>query len=391
MWEELGDSYYQRLTRHWAGRVPKGADLVCYWFEMARAQIEKGKVKRAGLLATNSIRGGVNREVLQRIKSSGDIFMAWSNREWILDGAAVRVSMVCFDDGSEESRRLDGIPVVSIYPDLTADIDITGAEELTENGLLSFQGIIKRGPFDIDASLARSMIASDPKNKEVLKPIFNAWDITRQPRGKWIIDFGVGTPKDKASSYTLPFAYVETHVKPKRQKVRQAKSRRLWWLHESSRPIMRSALKPLNRYIATPGVAKHRVFVWFDKSIHPDHALFVFARNDDYFFGVLHSKLHEVWSLRMGTWLGKGNDPRYTPTTTFQTFPFPWVPGAEDKAHPAYTAISAAAKQLHEERSAWLSPPPPPPPPRACRQPQAAQRPHADQPLQCFAGLSRAG
>ena len=25
----------------------------------------------------------------------------------------------------------------------------------------------------------------------------------------------------------------------------------------------------------------------------------------------------------MGTWLGKGNDPRYTPTTTFETFPIP--------------------------------------------------------------------
>ena len=84
----------------------------------------------------------------------------------------------------------------------------------------------------------------------------------------------------------------------------------------------------------------------------------VFARDDDYFFGVLHSKLHEVWSLRMGTWLGKGNDPRYTPTTTFETFPFPWSPGSEDSSHPAHTRISRAAKQLHEERHAWLNPHP---------------------------------
>lgn len=82
----------------------------------------------------------------------------------------------------------------------------------------------------------------------------------------------------------------------------------------------------------------------------------VFARDDDYFFGVLHSKLHEVWSLRMGTWLGKGNDPRYTPTTTFETFPFPWSPGEEDESSAAYAAISTAAQQLHEEREAWLSP-----------------------------------
>ena len=79
------------------------------------------------------------------------------------------------------------------------------------------------------------------------------------------------------------------------------------------------------------------------------------AREDDYFFGVLHSRLHEVWSLRMGTSLE--DRPRYTPTTTFETFPFPWPPGDEDTAHPAHARISAAAARLHRERDAWLNPP----------------------------------
>ena len=89
----------------------------------------------------------------------------------------------------------------------------------------------------------------------------------------------------------------------------------------------------------------------------PDSATIAVARDDDYFFGVLHSTLHEVWSLRMGTWLGKGNDPRYTPTTTFETFPFPWPPGQEPTDHPAYRAISEAAARLSAERDAWLNPP----------------------------------
>lgn len=356
MWSELGNAYYERLIHFYKGQIPSGVDLVCYWFERARQQLKQGKVKRVGLLATNSIRGGLNREVLKRIKDTGDIFMAWSNREWILDGAAVRVSMVGFDNGNDDSIELDGIPVKTIFSDLTADVDITEAKVLSENKLVSFQGIIKRGPFDMDESQARSMIAADPKNKDVLKPIANGIDITRRPRGKWIVDFGVDTPIETARQYTLPFEYVETNVKPARQKVRQAKSRKRWWLHESSRPIMRKALKGLPRYIATSSVSKHRSFVWMDKSIHPDHALIIFARDDDYFFGVLHSRLHEVWSLRMGTWLGKGNDPRYTPTTTFETFPFPWPPGGEDSESGAYQAISRAAKRLHEERDAWLNP-----------------------------------
>ncbi len=354
MQHELGEDYYWRLIEHYDGRIPGGVDLVCYWFEVARQQIEDGKAKRAGLLATNSIRGGSNREVLKRIKLTGDIFMAWSDRPWILDGAAVRVSIICFEDGSQESSMLDGIHVISVYSDLTADVDITGAKNLYENERLSFQAIIKRGPFDMDASLAQTMISTDPFNKNVLKPIINGIDITRRPRNKWIVDFGVNTPIESAQRFLLPFAYVEKHVKPVRAKTKQPNSRAKWWLHTRPRPEMRNAIKNLPRYIATPAVAKHRLFVWLEKFIHPDHALIVFARDDDYFFGVLHSKLHEVWSLRMGTSLE--DRPRYTPTTTFETFPFPWSPSREDRSHPAYATISAAAKQLHEERHAWLNP-----------------------------------
>jgi hypothetical protein len=92
-----------------------------------------------------------------------------------------------------------------------------------------------------------------------------------------------------------------------------------------------------------------------EEGVLADSATVAIARDDDYFFGVLHSKLHEIWSLRMGTSLE--DRPRYTPTTTFETFPFPWPPGAEDSAHPAHIRISAAAAQLHEERHAWLNPP----------------------------------
>ncbi|MCY4465872.1 MAG: N-6 DNA methylase [Chloroflexi bacterium] len=356
MWGELGDEYYQRLTDSYAGVLPSGVDLVCYWFEMARQQLERGKATRAGLLATNSIRGGSNREVLKRIKDSGDIFMAWSDRSWILDGAAVRVSMVGFDNGEEETKRLDGVSVKSIFSNLTADIDITDAKVLTENARISFQGIIKRGSFDIPESLAIKMIAADPRNREVLKPIYNGMDITRRPRNMWIIDFGVNTPMEVARQYQLPFAHVEQHVKPQRHKVRQMKSRLNWWLYESARPKMRAHLQGLSRFICTPRVAKHRIFVWVEGRILPDTRVNVFARSDDYFFGLLNSSIHELWSLRLASWHGVGNDPTYNNTTCFETFPFPWSPGHEDETDPAHAAISAAAKELQAERHAWQNP-----------------------------------
>ena len=113
-------------------------------------------------------------------------------------------------------------------------------------------------------------------------------------------------------------------------------------------------LKPLHRYIATPALAKHRIFAWLTNPTLPDHQLLVFARADDYFFGVLHSRIHEVWALRMGTSLE--DRPRYTPTTTFETFPFPWPPGQEPADDPRVQAIAAAAADLVAKRDAWLNP-----------------------------------
>ena len=100
----------KNCSRIYGNRVPGQSDLCCYWFEKARELIEQGKCKRAGLLATQGIRGGANREVLKRIKETGDIFFAESDRDWVLAGANVHVSMVGFDDGAEttpQSRRQD--------------------------------------------------------------------------------------------------------------------------------------------------------------------------------------------------------------------------------------------------------------------------------------------
>ncbi|MCX6874811.1 MAG: N-6 DNA methylase, partial [Verrucomicrobia bacterium] len=115
---EMGDEYVDRIFANWRGRVPHEADLCCYWFEKARAHIAAGKCKRAGLLATQGIRGGANREVLKRIKETGGIFWTESDRPWILDGANVHVSMVAFDGGTEKTHMLDGKAVETINSNL---------------------------------------------------------------------------------------------------------------------------------------------------------------------------------------------------------------------------------------------------------------------------------
>ena len=363
----LGDAYVDDLFAAWDGAVSRESDLACYWHEQARRQIEAGAAKRAGLLATNSIRGGANRTTLNRVKETGDIFMAWSDEPWVVEGAAVRVSIVGQDDGSEMERRLDGEPVGGINSNLTSGVDITRARVLAENQGASYMGDTKGGAFDIPGALAREMLSlpsnvNGRKNADVVVPWVNGLDITRRQRGMFLVDFGTDMTEAEAAEYEAPFAHVEEHVQPVRAKNKRKAYRDRWWLHVEPRPAMRAALAPLSRFIATPTVAKHRLFVWLSAPTLPDHQLIVVAREDDYPFGVLHSRAHEWWSLRMGTWLGVGNDPRYTPTTTFETFPFPWP---LDTPEPALTAeqrghreaIGKAARALEAARRRWLNPP----------------------------------
>jgi hypothetical protein len=115
------------LRTVWDDRLPRFSDLCCYWFEKSRDQLSRDRVTRAGLLATQGIRGGANRTVLTRIKETGDIFFAVSDRDWILDGATVHVSMVGFDKGGEVNRVLDGSPVPEVHANLTRGTDVTSA------------------------------------------------------------------------------------------------------------------------------------------------------------------------------------------------------------------------------------------------------------------------
>lgn len=361
MRSELGDKYVSDLRNLYEGRLQGASDLVCFWFEKARAMIEGGKSKRAGLLATQGIRGGVNRKVLERVKASGDIFWAYSDREWILEGATVHVSMIGFDAGHQFKKFLDGKHVNNINSNLTYSTDLGQAKTLEENKDLVNKGIMKGGPFDIDFETAQKMLNApiNPNgrpNSDVVKPRLGAKDIVKRNSNFWIIDFGVGTSKEDAALYELPFEYVVKHVKPVKEKNRRETRASSWWLFGENNPKLRNAIKDLPRCIVTPETSKHRIFVWMSTKVIPDYGIHVIARADDYFFGVLHSKIHELWARRKGTQLREAESGfRYTSTTTFETFPFPWPPAKEPKDDPRVQAIAQAAKELVERRDRWLN------------------------------------
>ncbi|MCL4864053.1 MAG: hypothetical protein KJZ93_31890, partial [Caldilineaceae bacterium] len=358
---ELGSDYAESLFRLYRERLP-ASDLVCYWFERARAHIQQRHSRRAGLLATQGIRSGLNRTVLNRIKQTGDIFWAIDDRNWVLDGAIVHVAMVGFDDGSESARLLNQRVVNRINADLSATVDVTTAEKLQENQRLSFKGAEPGGPFDISYDTALQMLSAPinptgKHNSDVVKPVINAADLMGVSRNMYTIDFGLMELED-AADYEMPFEHVRRHVYPVRVKNSEPVRSRFWWRYARPRPDMRAAIAGLSRYIVTPGVSKHRVFVWTQGNTLCNNLTCVIAREDDYFLGVLQSWAHEVWSRAQGSQLREAESgQRYTNTVTFETFPFPWPPGKEPQDDPRVQAISQAAKELVEKRDAWLNSP----------------------------------
>jgi hypothetical protein len=352
----VGDDYLTALFGVFAGRLPAQADLCCYWHEKARGQIAAGRLERAGLLATQAIRGQGNRRVLERIKKTGDIFFAYADEPWVLSGAAVHISFVGQDDGSDNERTLDGRPVVRINANLTSGLDLTRARRLAENSSIAFQGPVKVGPFNISAALAWQMLSTpNPDgrgNRDVVRPWVNGFDIAGRPRHMWIVDFGAGCSEREAALYEAPFEYVREHVRAGRTLNRSAARREAWWRLGATAEEMRLALEPLPRFIATIRHSKHRLFAWLLGGTMPDSALIAFARDDDYTFGVLHSRVHELWARATGTQLREVESGfRYTPTTTFETFPFPRPTDGQREV------IGAAARRLVELRDGWLNPP----------------------------------
>jgi type II restriction/modification system DNA methylase subunit YeeA len=352
--EYLGDEYVEGLFTLWEGRVPAEADYCCYWFEKSRAQIAAGRTQRAGLLATQSIRAGASRQVLTHILETGAIFFAESDRPWVLDGAAVRVSMVGFDDGSEARRVLDGKPVAGINADLSTGLDLTRAVVLSANADMCFQGPVKVGDFDIPFERAASIL-SQPNphgrpNSDVIRPWLNGKGITDRNPHKFIIDFAELSPAE-AALYETPFNHVLTYVRPERADNRRQRRRERWWQHGETVPTWRTLSGPLARQIATARVATHRLFVWLPSQTLPDARLYSFVTEEDWFFGVLHSRVHEVWSLAKAARHGVGNDPTYSTESCFQTFAFP------DATVAQRDAVATAARELDAVRRRWLNPP----------------------------------
>ena len=266
--------------------------------------------------------------------------------------------MVGFDDGTQTSRVLDGTPVTidQRRPDDGTRLDARAGAASERRPLLpgaSEGGATSTSSFELAASMLSEPNPHGRPNSDVVRPWLNGKGITDRNPHKFIIDFG-RCHKRSAALYELPFEHVEQFVRPTRIANRDRQRRERWWLLGRVGTDLRHATSEAQRLVLTPRVAKHRLFVWAPSAVLPDARLYCFATEQDWFFGVLHSRVHEVWSLARGSRHGdglEGGRPTYSNEACFETFAFP------DATEAQREAIATAAHELDLKRGRWLNPP----------------------------------
>jgi hypothetical protein len=344
--QALGEVYVTWLTDNFNCGIQ---DYCVYWFRKAADVLRPNG--RAGLVGTNSVsQNRARRASLDYVVARGGVITsAVSSERWPGD-ATVHISIVNWvSNPSPAPVRfvLDELEVPGITASLRA---FTGAPEpkrLKVNDGRCFQGPIPvGGGFVLGEPEARRLLADQRASYgDVVRPYLVGEDIANavgQGPSRWIIDFAA-MPLEQAHRYPAALAIVEERVRPERSRNSDAGFRARWWQFGRSRGEMRKALLSLSRYIAGTATGKRLLLTWCEPSWCPSNATNVFAFEDDYAFGVLSSAAHVAWAWERSSTL-KG-DLRYTPTTVFATFPWPYPVKESHRVE-----VAAAASELYDTR-----------------------------------------
>jgi hypothetical protein len=335
----VGDDYIDWLKQEFGVGVK---DHCVYFFLKTHRNLKPGQ--RAGLVATKTIAQAKNRDAaLAPIVTSGStITDAISSKPWSGE-AKVFVSIVCWQKNPTDAEvfTLDGKQVQGITPSLTKGTRHREARELRANTGISFVGYYTRGMgFVISPDEAQSLISSGGESyREVVAPFINGEDMVRrqhQDPSRWVIDFADFSLEVATSRFPLALDIVRERVLPDRQ--HDPAQMKRWWQFWNTRMGLREAVSGLERFASCGLTGKRLILSWSEPSWRPSHACGVFAFDDDYNFGVCSSRIHEVWARANGSTL-KG-DLRYTPSTVFETFPFPRPTDAQ------HERIAAASRSI---------------------------------------------
>ena len=372
MREALGNFYREYLVQVLARGTRGKADLVAYFFRRAAQLTRQGG--DFGLIATNTLAQGDTREagLLPLERTGHTIRAAWPDMPWEGNATVCTSQVVIRTPGQAYAGPvlLHGQAVDGISSFLKAGEEDWEARPLAANAGLAFQGTIVLGEgFLTDEARARQWLAADSRNRDVLFPYLSGADLTSSPTqapSRWIINFW-DWEEEGAQTYAQPFQQLTELVRPVRQRrddngnfaLRRPLPQR-WWQYADKRPALYHALgrgdafvkhprgwqpfPPLPRVLVIVRVSKYGALTFVPNTAVMSEAMCVFASADAALFGLLQSSVHQAWARKMSSTMR--SDPRYTPSSAFETFPRP----AADRLG----LLRATAENLHEERAALM-------------------------------------
>lgn len=396
---QLGPDAVRRLRALYP-EVPGMADYCVYWIRRAHDHLPSCTAAdpfagRAGLVGTQNIRNNASRVGgLDHVAATGTIIEAVDNQPWSGE-ANVHVSIANWVKTQEEGL-LPGVrrlwfkteptaamkkawrkagknaakeyelgfrEVERISSTLSDQTDVSTAVRLTCNYVpqVCFSGQFPRHHgFVITESEARSLIAVDPRNADVVHPFFiGAELLTAESPQRWVIDFQQMSILE-ARSYEKPFALIEDAVLPHVQEYASKEREKtgsetgqdqtwlnVWWQHFRCRKEMVDSISKNLRFIACSDTTKRPVFAFISSKIRPDHKLRVFAFHDDFSFGILQSHAHWLWFVTKCSKLAERFN--YTSSSVFDTFPWPQSP---DPAK--VLAVAEAGREVRRIRAESL-------------------------------------
>jgi hypothetical protein len=374
---DLGTGYVSALRETYEGRVPDGVDFGLYWWQRCAESVVGHSTRRAGLINTKSITQTMNRRVVKDFLSSNvkaNINFAIPNHPWVdnVDGAAVRIAMTVFGlEGTEgllsrvvdERRGEEGVAEVTlatdtgcIHEDLRIGVDITKVKPLEANSEIAGTGFIlgNRG-FVLTREEVNAMLGANGEQNPLIFPLLNGRDLTESSRNLYTIDTHGLTEHELMAKQPEIYQHLRDTVYQERQANNDPRLRREWWLLRRSNEQIRSSISGLNRFIVTSETASHRLFVFVDSRVRPEHKLIIFGSSDAYTLGILSSRIHTTWAVAAGGRLGVGNDPVYSKTLCFDPFPFP-IPTIEQQQQIREIAERLNAhRNRQQELQPWLT------------------------------------
>ncbi|MBE9138108.1 DUF559 domain-containing protein [Nodosilinea sp. LEGE 07088] len=327
MRDRLGDGYTEiiRKTYH---VVPETVDYVMYWWHKCADLVRSRKLKRFGLITTNTIRQTWQRKLIELHQLSNNpirLFFAVPDHPWSDEGAAVRIAMTGAEldnpdiaqmadlklvineptastpEDSAEKLQLDSKKAGKIFPNLCAGVDVSKALPLN-----SGQDLCSRGMQLIGGGFRLSEEEVKGIEPDVVHLYLNGRDLLQTSRGSYVIDLFGLSEQEAMTKFPKAYQWVSDRVRPEREQNNRKGYRENWCIFGEPRANFRPALKDLSRYITTVETAKHRIFVFLDRKIVPDNMLVNIALEDAYFLGILSSCVHVLWSLSAGGRLGVG-------------------------------------------------------------------------------------